>query len=111
MQAFQSSINVVQCLGQRLAAPLPSLVQMCCAQGRWIPHGLCLSLDARIHSETFLCTSGFNFALGTLNTTKMWVMVQDFPCTGLPLSGQAVLQVHFPSLNSQLWFVKGILNR
>lgn len=97
--------------GKGLLAPLPSLVQMCSAQDRWITHGLCLWLDASMHGETLQCTCRFNFALDTLDATKMWIMIQAFPCTGLPLSGQANLQVLFSCLNSQPWFVKGILNR
>lgn len=77
--------------GKGLLAPLPSLTQMCTAQYRLITPGLCLWLDARMHSETLLCTCRFSFALDTLDATKMWIMTQAFPCTGLPLSGQAVL--------------------
>lgn len=79
MQAFQSFIIVVQCLGQRLAGSSATLVQMCSAECRWITHGLCLWFDASMHSETLLCTCRFNFALDTLDATKMWIMVQDFP--------------------------------
>lgn len=112
MQAFQSvSLMWFSAWGKGLLAPLPSLVQMCSAQYRLITDGLCLWLDARMHCETLLCTCRFYFALDTLDVTKMWTMIQAFPCTGLPLSGQVVLQVPLSCLNSPLQFFKGILNR